>query len=103
MTGLSLPAQLVLFSGDIWPDGRLSFSEKLTEAAKLEIARELLAAGYAEAITTDPDHGAWQTDPERGPLALRLTEAGRAAHAAIDLCDLAIAEESAAHHRRRGT
>lgn len=94
MTRLSLPAQLVLFTGDIWPDGRLSFGERRTAAEKIRIGLELLGAGYAETVPADPGHSLWQSDPVRGPLALRLTSEGRAAHAAIDLCELTVAEES---------
>jgi len=99
MTTLSYPARLLLFTGDIWPDGRVSVSRLPDKDTCVAAGEELMALYLAEAVPFAQGLDLWRTDPERGPLALRLTQAGRAAAETLDLCELAGAEES--WHLRR--
>lgn len=85
MSCLSAQAQLLFFTGDIYPDGRLApwtswDSEKIAAASQ-----ELVAAGLATPC-----------DAQIGPQLICLTSAGRAALERLDLADLVAIDEGIA-------
>lgn len=91
MTLLSGRAQLLLFTGDIYPDGRLAPSTSWNTGVIAAVTQELAAAGLAAPC-----------DPHIGQQFFCLTSAGRKLLERLDLADLVAIDEGLAmqngHH-----
>lgn len=60
-------------------DGLLARSEAMPDRAAQTLARKLIRAGLAEAVTLRADQPRWWDDDENRPVGLRITEAGLSA------------------------
>ena len=85
MTHLSARAQLLLFTGDIYPDGRLVPSTSWDAGTIAAASQELVAAGLA-----------MPCDPHIGQQLLCVTTTGRKALERLDLADLVAIDEGLA-------
>jgi Protein of unknown function (DUF3489) len=59
-------------------DGLLARPDAMPDKAAQALARKLVRAGLAEAITLTPDQPSWREDDEHRPMGLRITAAGLA-------------------------
>src|SRR3954465_11808274 len=60
-------------------DGLLARPDAMPDKAAQALARKLVRAGLAEAVTLNPDQPSWREDDEHRPMGLRITAAGLAA------------------------